>query len=374
MSASHLDATRTAARLQGLQAVWLPWLRLAAGLGLALSVALGLAALAADASQLLRVLAAGQDWAIDGHRNMAAATALLQGGDPYAVEGFLYSPLAVLAMAPLAALGTAPGLAVAVALKVALIVLCVADATRGRRPWQRLVAAIVVLTWLPVLADLWMGNTEVLLGCAMYLVVARRHPAAGLGLALVLATVAKPILLPFLLWALLYRRPATLVAVLGAAVLSVAGVVLLGPDLYRAYLEALLSAGRYAVPFSGNIGLSGVAPELLLPLSVLGAAGFVLLLWRGRDESAGLMWSLLIGLIAAPYVALYGAAHVPAGVPAYARAHPVRVLLLGVAAPLACVNLMATTIAVLVALTPWGTLLSRRGVATRGSPATIGDA
>jgi Glycosyltransferase family 87 len=354
---------RAATRGAALPAPWLPWLRIAAGLGLALSVALGLAALAADASQLQRVLAAGQDWAIDGHRNMAAASAFLQGGDPYSVEGFLYAPLAVLAMAPLAALGAIPGLAIAVGLKVILIVLCVADATRGRPLWQRIVAAVVVLTWLPVLADLWMGNTEVLLGCAMYLVVAHRHPAAGLGLALVLASVAKPILLPFLLWGLLYRRPAVLVAVGGALLLTLAGLVLLGAATYAAYLEALLSAGRYAVPFSGNIGLSGIAPALLLPLSALVVAGFALNLWRGRDESATLIWSLLVGLIVAPYVALYGAAHVPAGIPAYAKAHPVRVLLLGIAAPLACVNLMATTLAVLLVVTPWRELL--RGWPTR---------
>jgi hypothetical protein len=354
---------RAATRIAVPPAPWLPWLRIAAGLGLALSVALGLAALAADVSQLQRVLAAGQDWAIDGHRNMAAATAFLYGSDPYAVEGFLYAPLAALVMAPLAALGTVPGLAVGVALKVVLILLCVADATHGRRPWQRVVAAVVVLTWLPVLADLWMGNTEVLLGCAMYLVVAHRHPAAGLGLALVLATIAKPILLPFLVWGLLYRRPAVLVAVGGALLLTLAGLVLLGPGTYGTYLQALLSAGRYAVPFSGNIGLSGMAPELLLPLSAVVVGGFALNLWRSRDESAVLLWSLLVGLIAAPYVALYGAAHVPAGIPAYARAHPVRVLLLGVAAPLACVNLMATTLAVLLVVTPWRELL--RGLPTR---------
>ena len=358
-----VPSLRAATRAAVAPTPWLPWLRIAAGVGLALSVALGLAALAADVSQLQRVLAAGQDWAIDGHRNMAAATAFLQGADPYAVEGFLYSPLAVLALAPLAALGAIPGLALLVGLKVVLIVLCVADATRERRPWQRVVAAVVVLTWLPVLADLWMGNTEVLLGCAMYLVVAHRQPAAGLGLALVLATVAKPILLPFLLWGLLYRRPAVLTALGGALLLTVAGLVLLGSATYAAYLQALLNAGRYAVPFSGNIGLSGVAPELLLPLSALAVAGFALSLWRSRDQSATLMWALLVGLVAAPYVALYGAAHVPAGIPAYARAHPVRVLLLGIAAPLACVNLMATTLAVLLVVTPWGDLL--RGIPAR---------
>ena len=55
------------------------------------------------------------------------------------------------------------------------------------------------------------------------------------------------------------------------------------------------------------------------------------------------MWSLLVGLIAAPYVALYGAVHVIAGAWPYARSHPGRAWMLAVALPLASVNLVLTT-------------------------------
>jgi hypothetical protein len=55
---------------------------------------------------------------------------------------------------------------------------------------------------------------------------------------------------------------------------------------------------------------------------------FGLLLWRSRDESSLLMWSLFAGLVAAPYVGLYAAVPVFAGVPAFARAHHRRVMVM----------------------------------------------
>ena len=66
-----------------------------------------------------------------------------------------------------------------------------------------------------------------------------------------------------------------------------------------------------------------------------------------------LMWSLLIGLIAAPYVGHYSVIPVFAGIPLFARQHPSRALLFAaVVAPLALVALMPATVLGLVIAFP----------------------
>ena len=57
------------------------------------------------------------------------------------------------------------------------------------------------------------------------------------------------------------------------------------------------------------------------------------------------MWSLLVGLIAAPYVGHYAVIPVMAGFPLFARDHPSRALLFAaVVAPLALVALIPATL------------------------------
>ena len=63
-----------------------------------------------------------------------------------------------------------------------------------------------------------------------------------------------------------------------------------------------------------------------MPLSIAALVGFVVLLWASRDESSLLLWSLLVGLVAAPYVTQYAVVPVLAGIPLFARSHPTRTL------------------------------------------------
>ena len=140
-----------------------------------------------------------------------------------------------------------------------------------------------------------------------------------------------------------------------AAVVTAAAIVVLGPMPYVAYLETLTHASGTAWAFPGNLGLSASAPQLLLPASA-GAIGlFLVLIWRSRDESAMLMWSLLVGLIAAPYVPFYAPVPVLAGVFPFVRAHPIRALAIAaIVVPLVFFNLMAATIVAMVLTVPFG--------------------
>ncbi len=313
----------------------------------------GLAVMAVTLPEVVAAFPTAGDWAVDGHRHFLAAAEAVAGRNPYAIDGFYYSPLGALSMAPIAALGPDGGIWAWMAIKLAVLVWCVADATRGLRPAFRVAAFVVVLSSVFVLDDLLLGNVAIPLGAAMYLAISRRPWWAAVPLGLLLALVAKPFLVPFLLWLVVLRRPSAVAAIGTALAVTVVGVAVLGIDDYRAYLDALVRAGRSAVPFVGNHGLSSIAPALVVPVSILVLAVFALLLWRSRDESALLMWSLFAGLVAAPYVGFYAAVPVAAGLPAFARDHPRRALLLAVVLPLGAVSMVAAAVVGLaIALPP----------------------
>ena len=304
----------------------------------------GLAVMAVTLPEVVAAFPTVGDWAVDGHRHFLAATEAVAGRNPYAIDGFYYSPLGALSMAPLAALGPDGGIWAWMAIKLAVLAWCVADATRGLRTGFRIAAFVVVLSSVFVLDDLLLGNVAIPLGAAIYLSISRRAWWAAVPLGLVLALVAKPFLVPFVVWLIVFRRPSAVAAIGTALVATAAGVAALGIYDYRVYLEALVQAGRSAVPFAGNHGLSSLAPALVVPVSILVLAVFAVLLWRSRDESALLMWSLFAGLVAAPYVGFYAAVPVAAGLPAFARDHPRRALLLAVVLPLGAVSMVAAAV------------------------------
>jgi hypothetical protein len=114
-------------------------------------------------------------------------------------------------------------------------------------------------------------------------------------------------------------------------------------------------------------GLAGIAPGLLVPLSIAALVGLAALLWASRDESSLLLWSLLVGLVAAPYVTQYAVVPVLAGIPLFARSHPTRTLVMAaLVAPLIPVAVMTATALGLVIAFPTDVLDRIR---YRGAPA-----
>jgi hypothetical protein len=290
-------------------------------------------------------------YALDGQRGLVVAAVVEQGANPYTVAGFFYPPLGALLMAPFSAFGPDLGLWAWFLLKVALLVWCVGDATRGF-PWAAgALAGLLVLTSTYVFDDLWLGNVSILIAAAIYLAISRDRPLAAIPLGVVIALVAKPFLLPFLLWLLVFRRRSAISALATAGAASLLGILVFGPGAYRAYLETLTTATR--LDLSWSAGLSGIAPQLLVPVSVAVLVIFVILLWKSRDESSLLVWSLLIGLIAAPYIGHYSVVPVLAGIPAFARDHPSRSLLLAaIAAPVSLVAIVGAAFLGLVITFP----------------------
>ncbi len=363
--ASSGTAPAAGDRIRVLVAAALP---IAAVAGCLVSIWFGLRTLAVTLPDVAAAFPAAR-YALDGSRHLAVATVVAGGGDPYAVAGYLYPPAGAIVMMPLAALGPEAGLWAWFAIKIAIALWCVLDATRGRPALVRVLSIVLVATLLGVLDDLWLGNVSIVMTAAIYLAVSRDSPWAALPLGIVLGAFAKPFLIPFLLWMFVFRRRGAVVAVGVAAAVTLMGAVLMGPSSYRAYLDALRAATGLDLSYS--LGLSGTAPGLLVPASIGALVVFAVLLWASRDESSLLVWSLLIGLVAAPYVTHYSVLPVLAGIPLFARSHPTRTLVMAaVVAPLTPVAIMAATALGLVIAFP-ADVLGRVG---RGRPpATIAE-
>lgn len=281
------------------------------------------------------VRAAENVWAADIERNLAAAEALLEGAFG-TVEDYLYSPLAAGLTVP--ALAVPPGVAVVgwLGLKVAVLLVGVALATRDLKTPDRVMAAVVALTFLPIVYDLELGNVTVLVLAAV--AVAAWTPdrvIAGIPLGLILATVPKPQLIPVLIWLMVFRRRTFGGAIGSAAAASVAGLALFGPAAYQEWLEAL-RAPRY---LGGEEVINLALWSLPLPIAVLAAAAsigaFLVALRRGYWP--GLAAALCVGLLLAPYTLVYGAGVLLVVARPAAVAAPRAVLALALAAPVALV-------------------------------------
>ena len=168
----------------------------------------------------------------------------------------------------------------------------------------------------------------------------RDRPLAGLPLGIALATIPKPLLLPVLVWMALRRPRALAFAIATAAVITAAGLAILGPDRYASWVESLVGAG--GVTRLGNMSLwvDGLAP---LAVILAGVAGVLFVVALRRDADAGLAAALVAGVLLAPYSLAYSATIVLAGVPAALRAHRNATIALA----------LTSALAVLVAFAAW---------------------
>jgi hypothetical protein len=110
-------------------------------------------------------------YAIDGHRHIEVGSLIAAGGNPYLLGGFFYSPLGALVAVPFAAISPDAGLWVWFAIKVAIVLWCVIDATRTAGRIVRTIALASCLSSVFIRDDLWLGNVSIVMGAALYLAV-----------------------------------------------------------------------------------------------------------------------------------------------------------------------------------------------------------
>lgn len=124
---------------------------------------------------------------------------------------------------------------------------------------------------------------------------------AGIPLGIVLALFAKPQLLPFLVWMLVWRRRALLGAMLAGGAATVIGAVAAGPAAYVDWLTFGVSqVGRLSSPFPANQGLTSYVGEWEPVVLAVLLIGLLLALWR-MDEEGSLAWALATGVLILPY-------------------------------------------------------------------------
>ena len=278
-------------------------------------------------------------WAIDLRLVVDAGSRYLAGTPLYADPKFLYPPLAAVVGAPLSGLDP---LAVSLAWAAAKVAMAVAGAlvfTASMGRFARGLAVVGIVTCLPFLHDLWLGNVNALLVAAIALaVVGAPTWPKGVALGLVAAVFAKPLLVPVLLWLVVARRPVFAGAVVAGLAATAVGLLVAGPAAYVDWVRALAGGQtRYASDFAGNHGVSAYAPALWIPIAAAVGIAFLVVLWR-RGPAVSFAWAVTVGILVAPYAGTYSALPVALALPVIGPALPIVAVLL-------------------VGLTPFGTTL-----------------
>jgi hypothetical protein len=251
----------------------------------------------------------------DGERTLHATRVWLEGGQPYDVFGFLYAPVALVFSAPFAALGDDLAEKIWLAIGVGLIVTCTFLATRGVAWWGRVLAITGVLIFHATVGDYLLANTTMVLVAGMFFVIRGESVRSGVLLGVLTAAFPKPMLIPFLLWALVWRpRPLAGVAIGGAAA-TVLGLVVAGIGLHLTFVDTLVHGGGITVRFAGNYGLSLVSPALAAVVAVFVMVALSVVLVR-RGPIVGLVWALAGGILVSPYAPMYSGLPYVLGVPA----------------------------------------------------------
>lgn len=225
--------------------------------------------------------------------------------------GFLYSPLTALAARPLTWISPTAAMITMSLIGLAIVITGVAVETRGQARVDRVLVAVAAVSFAPVVYELLLGQTTLLIAAALY-PLARRPDSlrTGVPFGIVLALAPKPLLLPILVWMLAWRRQALVATVATTLFLTALGMGLLGLDQYREWIGVLSGAGKESVGGSfilsardtGNFSIWPLTPATFVLGGFVGAAS----LWAIRkDDVRGFIAALFAGLLLAPYSLLY---------------------------------------------------------------------
>ena len=261
-------------------------------------------------------------WGIDLRLVVDAGGRLSAGQPIYADPRFLYPPFAAIVATFLARLDFMAVSIVYAGLKIVIAVVAVASIAREASRVARVAAVLMLILSLPFLHDVMLGNANVLLvGAMVPAMLARDRARNGVLLGLATAAFAKPLVIPVLLWLLVWRRRTLLGTVLTGLAATAAAALVAGPDAYLDWAKTLLGGTRFAVPFAGNHGVTALVPELWLPVAAVTTVGLLLVLAR-RSERTGLTWAATAGILIAPYAGTYSALPVALATPGLLQTAP----------------------------------------------------
>ena len=261
-------------------------------------------------------------WGIDLQLVVAAGGRFAAGQPIYSDPRFLYPPFAAILAQPLARLDFMAVSIIYAGLKIAIAVVAIAVVARELSHGQKVAAMLMLVLSLPFLHDLMLGNANVLLvGAMVPAMLGRDRARSGILLGLATAAFAKPLVIPVLLWLLVWRRRTLLGTVLTGLAATAAAALVAGPGAYLDWARALLGGTRFAVPFAGNHGVTALFPELWLPAAAVTTVGLLLVLAR-CSERTGLVWAATAGILIAPYAGTYSALPVALAMPGLLQTAP----------------------------------------------------
>jgi hypothetical protein len=277
----------------------------------------------------------GPNWWAEDFVVYDAARRLVTGAALYADPKYLYTPLASLVGVPFLILDRFGASIVYALAKLIMAIACVLWLTPGWRPGYRVLAIVGLVASLPFLHDLFLGNTNVLVVAAMVpAVFGRSRRRNGILLGLAAAAFAKPLMIPVMLWLLVWRRETFVGAVISGVLGTAVGVLVFRIGAYGDWVTAVRDASAWlSTPFAGNHGISAVAPALWLPVAAVVAVGLVLVLVkRGRDTA--LVWAVTSGVLLATYAGTYGALPIALAIPAFLVSQPLVAIAIVAASPI----------------------------------------
>jgi hypothetical protein len=294
-----------------------PWPLVAWGSLAVASAGLGIGYILGDK----QLFVPGGWFGLDGRRVLEATTVWLAGGEPYAVRGFVYSPVALLLAAPWTLLPSVVAIIGWIAVSVGLAVIAIVQSLRAR-PWSNVLLAVVgVVGFLPALADLALANVTIALVAAITPIVRTNRIWAGLAFGVLSAAFPKPLVIPIVLWALVWRRQAALGIIGGGVAASAIAVLVVGLATTGEFLSTLVSGGGISLQFLGNYGISLLSPPLALIVGALSSAAFMIVL-RRRGPVTGLAWAGAVGVLIAPYAGIYSSLPMLVALPGLATIAP----------------------------------------------------
>jgi len=293
-------------------------------------------------------------WGIDLRLTLDAGARMAGGAPIYAEPRFVYPPLsAVIARLFLGVSFDVVALGLA-ALKVALAGIAVLAFTPAWRPAQRGMALAALISSLPFLHDVMLGQVEVLIVAAIALAtLARPRSWSGAPLGLAVALFAKPLLIPVLVWLLVWRPRVFVATAATAAAGTAVGLAFAGPNAYVQWISNLAGdASWIASPFAGNHGITALAPELWLPVAAVVGVCFLVVVAR-RGPITGLIWAATAGLLIAPNTGTYAALPVVVGLSVLAPLAPYLALALVAISPIATTHPLPLYAAVILVAALW---------------------
>ena len=255
------------------------------------------------------VLAIGAaNFGVDSGGFRECAIVLAKGGD---FCGSPYPPVFLLVVRPLTWLTPTAAMVTMTLIGGSILATGVILETRGQPTIDRALVAIAAFGFGPIPYELMLGQTTLLI-CAGLYPVARRSDGFlnGLPLGIVMALAPKPLLVPVLVWMIVWRRRALAAALVIAILLTGFGLALLGSDQYGDWFAVITGTARQTVAGTlnlssrdmGNYSLWPLTPENIALMAVVAiATGWAIL----RDRQRGFVASLFAGLLFAPYSGLY---------------------------------------------------------------------